>query len=289
MGALLLRTMVRTGDLTCSYTQKRHKEGIEKMDHSERIRQEFAKQASAFGEQGLTLSSQEYLAWMVKTLPLQGDFRVLDVAAGTAHLSCAIAPHVEHVIAFDMTPEMLDEARHAIATKGLQNVRCEEGDAAQLPYDDNSFDLVVSRLALHHFTAPQVQLGEMVRVCKPGQMVGAIDLLSPDDEALRDRYNHLERLRDPSHTTALTRTQVIRSMQEAGLSMTLVDTRDIPVDFHRWVAMTGTDPQTTATIQQALEQELDGGPATGMRPYQERDVLGFLQVWAVLIGTKASQ
>ena len=160
-----------------------------------------------------------------------------------------------------------------------------EGAAEQLPYDDNTFDLVVSRLALHHFTAPQAQLGEMVRVCKPGHMVGTIDLLSPDDEALRERYNHLERLRDPSHTTALTRTQAIRSMEEVGLSMTLVDTRDIPVDFHRWVTMTGTDRQNTATIQQALAQELDGGPATGMRPYQERGVLGFLQVWAVLIGT----
>jgi hypothetical protein len=76
-------------------------------------------------------------------------------------------------------------------------------------------------------------------------MVGTIDLLSPDDEALRERYNHLERLRDPSHTTALTRTQAIRSMEEVGLSMTLVDTRDIPVDFHRWVTMTGTDRQNT--------------------------------------------
>ena len=258
------------------------------MDHNETIRQEFAKQASWFGEKGLTLSSQEYLAWMVEKLPLQDHFRALDVAAGTAHLSCAIAPHVQHVIAFDMTPEMLDEARHAIASKGLQNVRCEEGDAGRLPYADNCFDLVVSRLALHHFAAPQVQLGEMVRVCKPGHMVGAIDLLSPEDESLRERYNHLERLRDPSHATALTGTQAIGSMEEAGLSMTLVDTRDIPVDFNQWVTMTGTDPQTTATIRQALEQELDGGPATGMRPYQERGVLGFLQVWAVMVGTKSS-
>ena len=86
------------------------------MDHNETIRREFAKQASAFGEEGLTLSSQEYLTWMVKKLPLQANFRVLDVAAGTAHLSCAIAPHVQHVVAFDMTPEMLKEARSAIAS-----------------------------------------------------------------------------------------------------------------------------------------------------------------------------
>ena len=53
------------------------------MEHSDIIRREFSKQAASFGESGLTLSSQEYLAWMVDILPLQSDFRVLDVAAGT--------------------------------------------------------------------------------------------------------------------------------------------------------------------------------------------------------------
>ena len=259
------------------------------MDHNETIRREFAKQASAFGDKGLTLSSQEYLERMVGMLPLQTEFQVLDVAAGTAHLSCAIAPHVRSVLAFDMTPEMLDEARNAIDRKGLQNVRCEEGDARDLPYHDDTFDLVVSRLSLHHFTTPQVQLDEIARVCKPAHMVGIIDLLSPDNEALREVYNHLERLRDPSHTTALTRAQVISSMEAAGLSMILTDTRDIPVDFRRWVTMTGTDSRTTATIQHALEKELDGGPSTGMRPYREHDALKFLQIWAVLVGMKPAR
>ena len=262
---------------------------VEIMDHNETIRREFAKQAAVFGEEGLTLSSQEYLAWMVGKLSLQANFRVLDVAAGTAHLSCAIAPHVQHVVAFDMTPEMLKEARSSISSKGLQNVVCEEGDARHLPYEDNTFDLVVSRLALHHFTTPMDQLAEMVRVCKPGHMVGVIDLLSPDDVALSEIYNHLERLRDPSHTTALTRLQAIHAMEEAGLSITLVDTRDIPVDFNRWVTMTGTDHETAATIQKSLELELAcGGPATGMRPYRKHGTLMFLQVWAVLIGMKVS-
>ena len=60
-------------------------------------------------------------------LPLQAGFQVLDVAAGTAHLSRAIAPHVHEVVACDITPEMLEEGRKAIITSGLRNVRLEGG------------------------------------------------------------------------------------------------------------------------------------------------------------------
>jgi len=258
------------------------------MEHHETIRREFSKQAVFFGDKGLTLSSQEYLDWMVSILPLQPKFRVLDVAAGTAHLSRAIAPHVREVVALDMTPEMLEEARRAIAQSGLHNIRLEEGDARRLPYPDGSFDMVVSRLALHHFEEPAIQLGEMVRVCKPEHAVGIIDLLSPEDDALVAGYNHLERLRDPSHTIALTYVQLIRMMEDTGLSITRTDRRDITVDFQRWVGMTRTDTQTIATMRKRLEQEVEGGPPTGMRPYREDGGLKFLQVWSVVVGVKCS-
>ena len=254
------------------------------MKHRDRIRREFSRQATFFGGTGLTLSSQEYLDWMVGVLPLNEAFRVLDIAAGTAHLSQAIAPHVREVIAVDMTPAMLEEARKIILRKGIENIRLEEGDVRHLPYADNTFDMVVSRLAVHHFENPDVELCEMVRVCKPGHTVGIIDLLSPDDETLIERYNHLERLRDPSHTKALTQAQLVDIMKEAGLSITRIDARNIPVDFQRWVAMTGADVKRTTAIRNELEQELDGGHKTGMRPYREDGRLKFLQVWSVIIG-----
>src|SRR5918992_1177850 len=59
------------------------------------VRREFGQQAARFGEQGLTLSNQAYLQWMVEHLGLQRHFEVLDVAAGTGHLSRTLAPHVK--------------------------------------------------------------------------------------------------------------------------------------------------------------------------------------------------
>jgi ubiquinone/menaquinone biosynthesis C-methylase UbiE len=258
------------------------------MDHKETIRKEFSRQADSFGKPGLTLSSQEYLAWMVDILPLQEGFRVLDVAAGTGHLSRAIAPHVRQVVAIDLTPEMLRKAKEEAAKADLGNIVFEKGDAAALPHQDDSFDMVVSRLAIHHFEKPQLQLREMVRVCKPGHAVGIIDLLSPTDLSLIIAYNRLERMRDASHTLALTKDQLVNAMEVSGLSILRIDTRDIDVDFGLWVEMTGTGPQTKSAISSELERELRGDIQTGMRPFMQDGKLKFRQIWCVAIGIKSS-
>lgn len=256
------------------------------MDHDQIIKSQFARQASAFSQPGLTLSSREYLDWIVGMLPLEPHLRVLDVAAGTGILSRAIASRVGEVVAVDLTPQMLEEARRETAKNGFGNIRIQEGDAARLSFRDDSFDLVVTRLSIHHFERPEVQLREMVRVCKRGCSVCVIDLLSPDDESVREEYNRLERLRDPSHAIAMTAAQLASAMEQAGLSGLFMDTRDIAVDFDQWAAMTGTTPETRGLIREQLEGDIRGTVRTGMRPFRENGRLKFTQTWAVVIGSK---
>ena len=97
------------------------------------VRREFGQQAARFGEQGLTLSNEAYLQWMVEQLDLQPHFEVLDVAAGTGHLSRAMAPHVKRVVALDLTPEMLAQGQREAEQQGLTNVVFEPGEAEHLP------------------------------------------------------------------------------------------------------------------------------------------------------------
>jgi ubiquinone/menaquinone biosynthesis C-methylase UbiE len=255
------------------------------MEHNELIRREFAKQAAGFGDTGLTLSRKDILGWIVDTLPLHENFRVLDVAAGTGLLSRAIAPHVLEVVAIDITPEMLAEARMEAARSNLENISIEEGNAEDLPYNDDFFDFVVSRLAIHHFKRPRVQFSEMVRVCKPFHSIGVIDILSPD-ESVADFYNHLERLRDPSHSVALSKKQMINLMGDVGLAVDTFETREIKVDFQRWVQMAGTEPDTVELIRAELMQDVTKKTTTGMRPFLEKGSLKFYQVWSIAIGTK---
>ena len=256
------------------------------MSHDETVRREFARQAGRIATAGLTLSSQEYLAWMVGQLPLESGFRVLDVAGGTGHLARAIAPHVREVVAVDMTPEMLAECRAEAEASGLDNVKTEIAAAEALPHGDDSFDMVVCRLGIHHFAAPGPPLAEMVRVCQAGRCVAIMDTLGPDDDSVRETCNRLERMRDPSHTTNLTEGQLVAAMEEAGLTIASIDSRDIEVDFHRWADMTDTPPEAKAEIERALTAEIEGGAKTGQRPFMADDRIKFLHTWATIIGTK---
>lgn len=258
------------------------------MKHNRIIRKEFSKQASRFGDQGLTLSSQAILNWIVDCLPLNREFRVLDVAAGTGHLSRAIAPHVKEVTAIDLTPEMLAQAREETARRNLDNIFFDEGIAEQLPYAADHFDLVVSRLAIHHFEKPIIQLQEMVRVCKPNHKIAIIDLLAPEDEKIAETYNDLERMRDPSHTVAQSKTQMAKLLLDAGIATERVETRDVEVDFQRWVQLTGTKAEIVEALKEKLTKNIDEGSETGMRPFMKNDSLKFLQVWSIIIGMKTS-
>jgi ubiquinone/menaquinone biosynthesis C-methylase UbiE len=250
------------------------------------VRREFGQQAARFGEQGLTLSNQVYLQWMVEQLDLHPHFEVLDVAAGTGHLARAIAPHVQRVVGLDLTPEMLAQGQREAEREGLTNVAFEQGKAEHLGYANEAFDLVVTRFSLHHFVDARGPLQEMVRVCRRGGRVAVIDLVSPDDPAVAVTYNHLERLRDPSHVRALTADELQRLMRTTGLRIVHTSSRDVEVHLDRWMELTCAAPDARETIRQALTQDLQGLKTTGMRPYMGDQELKFLHAWIVVVGVK---
>jgi hypothetical protein len=129
----------------------------------------------------------------------------------------------------------------------------------------------------------------MVRVCKQNHRVGIVDLLSPEDEKVAEIYNNLERLRDPSHTVALSKKQIEQILAEAGIAVEKIETRDVEVDFQRWVQMTGINSRTIQLLEEKLMADIDDGVKTGMRPFMQNGNLKFLQTWSVIIGAKRGE
>lgn len=256
--------------------------------HHEVVRREFGKQASRFGEKGLALTSREYLQWVVDNLDLRPHYEVLDVAAGTGHLGRAIAPHVRRVVAVDLTPEMLLKGSHEAVEDGITNIAFEQGLAEVLPYPDGTFDMVVSRFSIHHFEDPQIQIAEMVRVCRPEGRVAVIDLVSPDNETLAAAYNRLERMRDPSHTRALSVAALRRAVRDAGLEIVHTVSREVEVSVLPWLDLTGVEPEMRRAILDDLTHELEGLTTTGLRPFKRDNELMFVQTWVIVVGVKPS-
>ncbi len=97
---------------------------------------------------------------------------VLEVGCGPGHLSIDLArDHGLEVTGLDLDPAMIERARsnaEGDAPTTEPGPRFVLGDVAALPFDEASFDLVVSTLSMHHWSAPAAGLAEIARVLRPG-------------------------------------------------------------------------------------------------------------------------
>ena len=111
-----------------------------------------------------------FLPWaedLVERLDVRGGERALDVACGTGAVSRVLAGRVGpqgEVVGIDANPFMLEVA----GALGLRNLVLRQADAADLPFDDNEFDLVACQQGLQFVPAPEAAVAEMSRVLRPG-------------------------------------------------------------------------------------------------------------------------
>ncbi len=106
-------------------------------------------------------------AEFVSRLGLQPGERVLDVACGTGNLSFPSARAGAQVIGLDIAPNLLETARARARAESLE-VRFDEGDAEQLPYEDASFDTIVTMFGAMFAPRPEKVAAELIRVSRSG-------------------------------------------------------------------------------------------------------------------------
>ena len=106
-------------------------------------------------------------ARLVRHARITNGTRVLDVACGTGVVAITAALGGARVTALDLTPALLERARENASLAGA-DIAFKEGDAEQLPFEDASFDTVVSQYGHIFAPRPEIALGEMLRVLKPG-------------------------------------------------------------------------------------------------------------------------
>jgi SAM-dependent methyltransferase len=106
----------------------------------------------------------------VNRLGLKPGSKVLDVACGTGNLALPAARLGANVTGIDIAPNLVEQARANAAREGL-NARFDEGDAEALPYDDASFDAVVTMYGAMFAPRPDRVAAELKRVTKPGGLI----------------------------------------------------------------------------------------------------------------------
>lgn len=216
---------------------------------SNAAQEQFGRQAAQYVHSS-THSTGDTLQVVVDWADPKGTERTLDVATGVGFTAFALAPQVASAVAYDLTPQMLQEAVMLARQRGLSNVSFVQGLAEHLPFPDGSFDIHTCRTAAHHFQSAADYLGEARRVLRPGGQVIMLDTVTTEDREVDAWQSHVELLRDPSHVRDYSPSEWLGFFQAAGLQVTRSDdsTFRTPLTFQDWVQRSGTPPQVAREL-----------------------------------------
>ncbi|NJN82055.1 MAG: class I SAM-dependent methyltransferase [Caldilineaceae bacterium] len=258
-----------------------------KSDIKDSVRHQFGQVAANYRTSQVHAQGAD-LEKMVLTAQLTGDERVLDAGCGAGHTALAFAPHVREVIAVDFTEAMLEQGRGLAEARGLTNVEFRLGDVEQLPFEDASFDVVVSRYSAHHWPNPQNALREFKRVLRSGENIRGqlllADIVSFDDFTLDTFFQTVELLRDPSHVRDHTATQWLNMFNIVGLQAEVAYRWDVWLDFASWVERMATPPLAVEMIQALF----DGAPDSVRQVFRVEPDYSFTIPGALIRSAKQS-
>lgn len=109
-------------------------------------------------------------ARLVKFANVCADQNVLDVGCGTGVVAITAARIGARVHGVDLTPELLERARENASVANVE-IDFQEGDAEALPFDEATFDVVLSQFGHMFAPRPSIAVAEMLRVLKPGSTI----------------------------------------------------------------------------------------------------------------------
>lgn len=100
-------------------------------------------------------------------ISIEPGMRVLDVACGAGQTAIPMSRAGAKVTGVDIATNLIEQARARAQAENL-DARFEEGDAEMLPFEDGSFDLVISLIGAMFAPRPDLVAAELKRVCRPG-------------------------------------------------------------------------------------------------------------------------
>jgi ubiquinone/menaquinone biosynthesis C-methylase UbiE len=180
--------------------------------------------------------SKDWSAFVEWCRPQAGQ-RALDVGAGPGLLSAVLSSVVAEAVALDPSQALLGHAP--------DGVRAVVGNAEAMPFEDAAFDLVTCVNSLHHVADLARTLAEMARVLAPGGSIVVQDYLADPDPQRAERWETVERLRDPGHRRLPREGEVADLLATHGLALEAQMRWGSTWQVEPWLAMSAT-PATQA-------------------------------------------
>jgi ubiquinone/menaquinone biosynthesis C-methylase UbiE len=219
--------------------------------HQSEIIDQFSRQAIPFAKMPAHMDAMQLLIDMAEVTK---EDNLLDVACGPGLVACAFAPHAAHVTGLDITAEMIEQARRRQQKQNLANIEWRIGDAQPLPFAEGAFSRVITRYSFHHFLNPTGALAEMIRVCRVGGRVLVADVATHPEHA--EAFDRSEKMRDPSHTHALTTSEFAALFAQSGLGDICQSGYALEVDLDELIANSFPRPDDGPRLRQAIVEDI---------------------------------
>lgn len=216
--------------------------------HHDNVEKQFGSQANAYLTSAVHASGRD-LVRLGERLAAFPHAHVLDLGCGAGHASFVVAQQVAQVTAYDLSRQMMDVVTHAAQDKGLNNITTRQGYAESLPFDDESFEVVISRYSAHHWHDVGQALREIKRVLKPGGIFIIMDIMSPGNPVRDIWLQTVEALRDTSHVRNYSSGEWFAMMTEAGLISRSLVTDRLPLEFSSWISRMRTPEALSQAIR----------------------------------------
>ena len=160
-------------------------------------RKEFEKSFAVGDFYNRQTQDSEHLERILSFINVNKGMRILDLGTGSGYLSFPIAKNNPccDVVGLDIVNSALEANRARAVAEGIKNLSFVSYDGIYFPFDANTFDLVVTRYALHHFPDIEHSIGEVSRVLKSGVMLFISDPCPNecDTERFVDDYMQLKK------------------------------------------------------------------------------------------------
>jgi len=220
--------------------------------HHDKVSQQFSSQASAYLSSAVHASGRD-LERLNARLADFPEAKLLDLGCGAGHASFIAAAQVKEVVAYDLSEQMLSVVSDAAKDRSISNITTQHGYAEVLPFNDGSFDIVISRYSAHHWHDVGKALREVKRVLKRGGMVIFMDVMSPGHPVLDIWLQTVEALRDTSHVHNYSSGEFLSLFNDAGLVTQSLLCDRLVLEYTSWITRMRT-PAVMADAIRAYQQ-----------------------------------
>lgn len=170
-------------------------ETVREDEKAERVRGVFSSVASKYDIMNDVMSGGVHRIWkdaMMDWLAPRGGQKLLDVAGGTGDISFRFLKRAGygHATVLDLTEPMLIEGRKRAEAEAMEgSLDWVVGDAMDLPFEDNTFDVYTISFGIRNVTRPQEALNEAYRVLRPGGRLMVLEFSQIPNDLMQKVYD----------------------------------------------------------------------------------------------------